>query len=89
MQVQVATTDTQRPGALETLFVRFVTGEIEESILRQISGIVDSNPTASVAEREAMAAFVNDAVTDLGSAALRLPTEAEASDMLEEIRLAA
>lgn len=76
----------ERPPALTSLFLRYVTGQIAEATWKQLSRFVDSVPIATPEEREAMAAFVNDAVVDLGPDSVKLPTSSEARDVLSETR---
>ncbi len=78
-------TTLERPAALTALFVRYVTGQIEEPTWKRVSGFVDSS-SATAEEREAMAAFAHDAVVELGADLVKLPTTSEARAVLKEIR---
>lgn len=84
--MQAATTTMERPAALTSLFVRYVTGQIEDMTWKRVSGFVDGSAAETPEEREAMAAFAHDAVIELGAEAVKLPTPTEARDVLAEIR---
>ena len=88
MQTVTRVATLERPPALTSLFLRYVTGQIAEPTWKQLSRFVDSVATATPEEREAMAAFVNDAVAHLGEEAVKLPTLNEAQDVLAETRQA-
>lgn len=86
MQTIAPAATVERPAAFTSLFVRYVTGQIAEPTWRQLSKFVDSVATTSLEEREAIAAFVNDVVVDLGPDAVKLPSLNEAQAVLEETR---
>jgi hypothetical protein len=88
MQAVTRVATLERPAALTSLFLRYVTGQIAEATWKRLSGFVDGAAFATPQEREAMAAFVNDAVVDLGQDAVKLPTRSEARDVLAETRQA-
>lgn len=86
MQVTASVAPLERPPALTALFLRYVTGQIADDNWKRVSRFVDGVATATPEEREAMAAFVHDAVVDLGPDAIDLPTVPEAETVLEETR---
>lgn len=86
MQVATNVAPLERPAALTALFLRYVTGQIADASWKRVSRFVDGVLTATPEEREAMAAFVHDAVLDLGPEGIDLPTAPEAKKVLEETR---
>ena len=86
MQAVTRVATLERPAALTSLFLRYVTGQIADATWKQLSRFVDSVSIATPEEREAMAAFAHDAVLDLGPDAVKLPTSTEAQDVLTETR---
>lgn len=80
------TTRYGRPAVLPGLFLRYVTGDITEASWNAFMDALDTCD-ASRQEREAFARFYNDALSDLGPDAVRVPKLDELSDLIRTTRL--
>ena len=82
----MATASIHRSGvSLSLLFARYVRGEIGDSIWSNLMHLLDGEDVTSN-ERLALARFVNEVVAESGPAALFVPRDDEARDLLDEIR---
>jgi len=86
MQQTVTVAPAERCGALASLFVRYVTGQIGESTWASFSHCVDGIRRVSREEREALAAFLNDVSSELGPEMVRVPGIEEAEEVLQHVR---
>jgi hypothetical protein len=77
---------TSRPPALQTLFARYMNGQIADSSWRQFMHAYDDGGT-TIQEKEALAEFYSDALQELGPDTVSLPALKEVEDLLAEIRV--
>lgn len=73
---------------LPLLLARYVAGQITDLVWTQIMSIFDEGDAATRQERTALAAFLCDALDDLGPQALKMPPATEVQDLLLATRLA-
>ena len=72
---------------LSLLFSRYVSGEIPDASWTGIVSALDESETTTE-ERLALAHFFNDACTDLGPSAVKVPALMEVEDYVEMLRAA-
>ena len=82
--VSMTLPETDQP-ALSRLFKLYVSGRIDETPWKQLMQVLDASE-ATGHEREALAGFFADAVTELEPNMLKLPRAEEASEFLTLMR---
>ena len=73
--------------ALSLLFARYVAGEISDTSWGTLMSLLDESD-ANPEERLALVNFFNDACTDLGASAVKMPHLVEVGDYVEMLRAA-
>lgn len=74
----------QRLSAMPHLFARYVAGQIDDPFWDQFMQVLDDNET-SPEERLALAAFFNDAFSELEPDTVKASASVEVHEILEEI----
>jgi hypothetical protein len=69
------------------LFARYVAGQISEKTWQAFTEVMDAIEASE--ERVALAAFLDDAIADLGTDAIKLPKQAEVESVVKSVRWAA
>lgn len=86
MQTNVDRHPVSRLPAMPQLFVRYVAGQIEDPFWDQFMQVLDANET-SPEERLALAAFFNDAFSELEPDTVKASAHAEIHEMLAEVQV--
>lgn len=86
MQATVDRNPISRLPAMPQLFVRYVAGQIEDPFWDQFMQVLDANET-SPEERLALAAFFNDAFSELEPDTVKVAAHAELHEMLAEVQV--
>ncbi len=84
MSLVARRTDT---APLSLLFSRYVAGEISDGSWTHIMSLLDESGV-DTDERMALVDFFNDACTDLGPSAVKVPALGEVEDYIEMLRAA-
>lgn len=85
MKLSSTTGCNHRIPAFSILFARYIAGQIGDTAWSQIMDVLDSED-ATLDERVALANFINDAWSELGSDSIEVPGPGEVQDMLLQLR---